>query len=101
MFGFETEFPLNDYKLLLTFEGGRIYPSLLILFTFSHPYMVERILFWGQIFEMEILMNLQVLRSPESENHVFSRWLGFATVRMSVNSIIQKQSAAETLSLIL
>ena len=63
--------------------------------------MSEKVLFMGQIFKLEILLNLQVLRSPESENHVFSRWLGFATVRMSVNSIIQKQSAAETLSLIL
>ena len=28
----------------------------------------------GQIFEMEILMDLNVLRSPEPENHIFSVW---------------------------
>ena len=37
--------------------------------------MAEKELFWGQIFEMEILMDLHVLRSPESENHIFSGWL--------------------------
>ena len=33
---------------------------------------VEKVLFWGQIFEMEILMNLCVLRSHESENHILN-----------------------------
>ena len=41
---------------------------------FSYPYMVEKVLHWGQIFEMEILMDLHVLVSPESENHIFSSW---------------------------
>ena len=36
--------------------------------------MVEKVLFWGQIFEIEILMDLQILSSPESENHIFSGW---------------------------
>ena len=27
-----------------------------------------------QIFEMEILMDLHVLRTPESENHILSCW---------------------------
>ena len=31
-------------------------------------------MFLGQIFEVEILMVLHVLRSPESENHIFSIW---------------------------
>ena len=35
---------------------------------------VEKVMFWGQIFEMEILMDLHVLRSPESEKHIFSVW---------------------------
>ena len=30
--------------------------------------------FLGQIFEVEILMNLHILRSPESKNHIFSGW---------------------------
>ena len=28
----------------------------------------------GQIFEMEILMELYTLKTPESENHIFSSW---------------------------
>ena len=35
---------------------------------------IEKVLFWGQIFEPEFLMYLDVLRSPESENHIFREW---------------------------
>ena len=31
-------------------------------------------MFSCQIFEMKILMDLHVLRSPESENHIFRDW---------------------------
>ena len=34
----------------------------------------REILFWGQIFEVEILMGLQVFGSPESKNHIFIVW---------------------------
>ena len=47
---------------------------LVFIFTFSYPYIVEKVLFLNQIFKMEILMDLHVLRSPESENHIFSVW---------------------------
>ena len=43
------------------------------LFSLIHV-MVEKILFLGQIFEMEILVDLQVMKSPESENHICSVW---------------------------
>ena len=33
-----------------------------------------KVLFWGQIFEMDILMDLHVMRTPESKNHIFSFW---------------------------
>ena len=33
--------------------------------------MVEKTLFLGQTFEIEILIDLHVLRPPESENHIF------------------------------
>ena len=36
--------------------------------------MVEKVLLLGQIFKMEILMDLHVFRAPESENHIFSKW---------------------------
>ena len=36
--------------------------------------MIEEVLFLGQIFEMEILMDLNVMRIFESENHIFSVW---------------------------
>ena len=36
--------------------------------------MVEKVLFLGQIFEVEILMDLHVMRTPESKNYIFSAW---------------------------
>ena len=60
--------------------------------------MVEKILFFCQIFESEILMDLHVLRSPESENPVFSGW-SVSCVYLPDISIIQKQSIAETSNL--
>ena len=32
---------------------------------------VRQYCFFGQVFEIEVLMHLHVMRSPESENHVF------------------------------
>ena len=75
-------------------------------------------MFLGQIFEMEILLDLHVLRSPESENHIFSVWpvcivslcvsmcvpvsLSLSLcVCVSVISITQKQITAETSNLVL
>ena len=43
-------------------------------FNFSYPYIVHKVLFWGQIFEIEIFKNLYVLMSPKSENHIFRVW---------------------------
>ena len=54
--------------------------------------MVEKKLFWGQTLEMEILTDLRVLKSPESENHIF---------RVSfIISITQKQITEETSDLV-
>ena len=36
--------------------------------------MVQKVLFLSQIFEMDILMGLHDLRSPESENPICSVW---------------------------
>ena len=36
--------------------------------------MVEKVLLLDQIFELEILIDLHVMRSPESENNIFSIW---------------------------
>ena len=48
---------------------------LFISFYFFLPnVMVEKVLFLGQIFEMEILMDLHVMRTSESKNHIFSIW---------------------------
>ena len=60
--------------------GFFLSPKIEFLVTFSYLeflvtfslVMVEKILFWGQIFEMEILMDLHVMRSPESENHFYA-----------------------------
>ena len=35
--------------------------------------IVKKILFWGRIFEMETLMDLHIMRSPESEIITFYR----------------------------
>ena len=40
------------------------------LFYFLFPYMAKKALFFGKIFEIKFLMELHVLRQPESENHV-------------------------------
>ena len=55
---------------------------------------MEKVLFWGQIFEMEVLMDLHVLRSPDSENQIFSGWSMF----LCVISITQNQIRAENLN---
>ena len=44
-----------------------------LLLSLTHV-MVEKVLFLGQIFELEILMGLHVMRTPESKNHIFSGW---------------------------
>ena len=36
--------------------------------------MVEKALFLGQILEIEILIDLQILKSVESKNNIFSSW---------------------------
>ena len=41
---------------------------LLLLLSLTH------VLFLGQIFEIEILMELHIMRSPEFENHIFIVW---------------------------
>ena len=45
-------------------------------FSFSCQLYAKKVLFLGQIFETEILMNLHALRSPIPENHIFSSWSG-------------------------
>ena len=47
-----------------------------------------------QIFEMENMMDLHVLRSPESVKHIFRGWS--VCVCVSVISLTQKQITAET-----
>ena len=40
----------------------------------NHKYMKEKELFWCQIFKMEYLMDLHILRTSQSGNHNFSVW---------------------------
>ena len=53
-----------------TFSG--VFISFLLSLTHV---MVEKVLFLGQIFGMEIFMHLHFLTYPESEIHIFSDWL--------------------------
>ena len=54
--------------------------------------MVEKVLFLRQIFEMEFLMNLQVLGSSEIKNHILA--VGLCACE-AVISITPKQIAAK------
>ena len=42
--------------------------------------MVEKIIFWSQILEVDILMDLHILRSSKSENDIFSGWSEYVCV---------------------
>ena len=66
--------------------------------TFSYPYMVQKVLLLVHNFEMEILMDLQVLRSQKPENHIFSGWSVCVCLRMPVTSLkkLKKQIISET-----
>ena len=44
----------------------------ILVITFSDIFLAEEALFWGQIFETDIVMDLYFLRSPESKNHILS-----------------------------
>ena len=77
------------------------YPNFTFLcsfLTFSYPYTykMEKVLFLSQTFEMKILMYSCVLRSYESENHIFSKW----SVCVCLISITLKQITAETSNLV-
>ena len=50
-----------------------------LLFTFSYP-QVEKVLFWGLFLEIDILMDLHALGSPESENYIFSNWSAYMSL---------------------
>ena len=75
--------------------GGRHNSSRDLLLSPTHA-MVEKVLFLGQIFGMEILMDLHVMKFPKFENHIFSVW----SVYLFVCYQHQKQIAAETSNLI-
>ena len=70
-----------------------------ILLTLFSIYGRE-IMFSGQIFEMEITMVPHVLKSHESENHIFNGWLVCMYVHVSLSvsviSITLKQVTTKT-----
>ena len=50
------------------------FPNVLtFLLSLTHV-IVEKSLFFSQIFEMEILVDLHVVRASKSKNHIFSAW---------------------------
>ena len=54
----------NDFLLIL----------LVIFLLFLTHVVVEKVLFLSQIFEMKLLTDSHVMRSPESKNRIFSIW---------------------------
>ena len=54
--------------------------------------MVDKVLFWGKVFEFKILMDSEALKFSDSENQlIFSDW----SLSFSVVSITQKQIIKE------
>ena len=53
--------------------------------------MVKKVLFLGQIFEIQFLMELYIVNSHESDNLIFSGWSVFETI----TSTTQTQITAE------
>ena len=63
--------------LLLCRTGPYTFFNMFNYFSFSLSLthcMVNKVLFSGQIFEMEISMDLHFLASTESKNHSFRDW---------------------------
>ena len=46
----------------------------------------EKNFFFGPIFDMDILMDLHLLKSPKSENHIFNGWSVCVRVCYHLNS---------------
>ena len=52
-----------------------VFAFLFLCIIITSTYLkVENMLFWGQIFELQILIDLPVLEYSESKNHIFSVW---------------------------
>ena len=75
---------------------------LFIIFTFSYPWMVEKVSFWSQIFEMMISMDLHVLNLKIIMQFSLSLSLSLCvcvcvsvSVSMPVSRITPKQIIAE------
>ena len=66
------------------------------LFAFSKTYMIKKVLFFNQIFEVGFLMELYALRSPESKNYVFNGSSVSACVCQSVISSSQNIKIPES-----
>ena len=64
----ENTIPINWFSFYL--NSGYEVPYC----TFSYPYRVEKVLYLGEVFEMEILMDKHVLRFLESKKYIFSDW---------------------------
>ena len=86
-----------NYGNLLRFSASvnSFHKKNWLYLTFSYL-LVEKLLFLGRIFKMEISMDLYVLRSLESENHIFSVWSVCVCLCVSVISITHKQITAES-----
>ena len=49
----------------------------------------------GQIFKVEILMDLHVLRAPESENHILKGWFVYQYMCVCFITLTPKQFAVK------
>ena len=60
----------NILEMIIVCKILTVSTLVLNIFTFLYSYMVEKVPL-SKIFELEILMDLHVLRSPQSEDHIF------------------------------
>ena len=73
-----------------TDSNNKIFITIFLL-SLTHI-MVEKVFFLGHIFEIEILMDLHVMRTPELENHIFSiRSVCLCLLSVQLENILQQK----------
>ena len=79
-FSFWNSMKKNDVKISCIYINISLSNLMIVYYLLAKAFITfsyleeEKVLFWGQIFEVEILMDLHVLRSPVYEKHIFSVW---------------------------
>ena len=73
MYEFQGNLVKSDFFFLQVTKMKTSFQNFSVLFYFLLPYKVEKVQLLPQLFGIKIQMDLQVLRSPESEKSYFQR----------------------------